>query len=437
MATPQQKEIKKQGTTIYEKARRALGITRDQYAFCAYVAYRCADSRQKFVGWCCDPKEEIADFVGISRVGLFKMAREMEAFGLVEISGTGAYRGTPKWIDTESGCKQSYQEGSSVDVNKVNIGRKQSLQKARLERKQSLHAIKRELDIKEKEREGKAPILETYDEFMDRVRSEAAAIGAFIEAKKKKGSPVPAAPSFSGSDISDEADELKNGVVRRDGPNYEAKNKKGSPVSANPLTIHSGFNEVFDAIYEKDENGEYKIRHDVEPSLPVEFDIEIHVPVKRERVVLPPPKDEPTTPLYQPTNPDAAKALISRMKITPKADNEMDARKLIVEWCEAHGEQVKWAYESAKRKHTPEDLAARIIDFSGHFATTDQSGKQLSFFNDPAFMFKNGLTKWLQRQNQFDRDKATKDAQPKNGFAQPVNQSAENRTGMYRKITDL
>lgn len=150
----EQKEVKKQGTTIYEKARRALGITRDQYAFCAYVVYRSADSRQKFAGWCCDPKEEIADFVGISRVGLFKMAREMEAFGLVEISGTGAYRGTPKWIDTESGCKQSYQDGSKVDVNKVNIGRKQSLQKARLERKQSLQPIIKELDLKENKGEG-------------------------------------------------------------------------------------------------------------------------------------------------------------------------------------------------------------------------------------------------------------------------------------------
>lgn len=216
-----------------------------------------------------------------------------------------------------------------------------------------------------RENEEKAPTPETYDEFIDRVNSEAAAIRAFNEAKKKK-----------------------------------------NPVVANPLTIHSGFNEVFGAIYEKDENGEYKIRRDVEPSLPVEFDVEIHEPVKRERVVLPPPKDEPTTPLYQPTNPDAAKALLSRMNITPKADNEMDARKLIVEWCETHGEQVKWAYESAKRKQTPEDLAARIIDFSGHFATTDQHGKQLSFFNDPAFMFKNGLTKWLQRQNQFDREQS-------------------------------
>ena len=208
----------------------------------------------------------------------------------------------------------------------------------------------------------KAPTPETYDEFMDRVNSEAAAIRAFNEAHFEN--------------------------IRA-----EAKKEKDSPISVAPSNEPS-----------TSPNTRYMVATVEADTLPG------HVVTAVEVVTVP--------GMQQPTNPDAAKALLSRMKVQPKADNEMDARKLIVEWCENHGEQVKWAYESAKRKQTPEDLNARIIDFSGHFATTDQSGKQLSFFNDPVFMFKNGLTKWLQRQNQFDRE------QSGSKFAQPTEQKS-------------
>lgn len=135
-ATP---KLKKQATNILEKARRIMGITRDQYAFCQYVHYRCADPRQKISGWCCDLKEEIGDFVGISRVGVHKMARAMEQSGLVSISTAGYYQVTETWIDIESDCKQSLHKDGKEDVNFVYTGRKQSLQIEREKRKQSLH----------------------------------------------------------------------------------------------------------------------------------------------------------------------------------------------------------------------------------------------------------------------------------------------------------
>ena len=168
----------------------------------------------------------------------------------------------------------------------------------------------------------------------------------------------------------------------------EAKNKKGSPVSANPLTIHSGFNEVFDAIYEKDENGEYKIRRDVEPSLPVGFDVEIHEPVKRERVVLPPPKDEPTTPLYQPTNPDAAKALLAKMGKSQPKDPDA-AQKEIRAWVFGDGsETVRSWYSKAKRKDTPEDRELICVEkFCSVFALSLDPGRRMLFENDPLYFF--------------------------------------------------
>ena len=96
------------------------------------------------------------------------------------------------------------------------------------------------------------------------------------EGKEKKQTPPP-----------ETFDEMMSEVERL---SVEAKKEKAPQVAPPPLTIHSGFNEVFDTLYEKDENGEYQIRRDVEPKQPVEFDIEIHEPVKRERVIVPSPK---------------------------------------------------------------------------------------------------------------------------------------------------
>jgi len=211
-----------------------------------------------------------------------------------------------------------------------------------------------------------------FDEMLQRVNAEVAT----IEAEKEKGSPVPAAPSFSGSDISDEADELKNGVVRRDGPNYE----------------------------------------------PTDFGLYSKVPLsdmlEDAPVMLVQSFDGQTLPgalvttveglRLEDTTRESVIALQSRLKISPKAENAMEAQKIIVEWCAVNKEQVVWSYESARRKCTAEDVVERIIDFCGHFSTTAEVGKQLLFFSDPARMFQNGLTKWLQRQNQFDREQAAK-----------------------------
>lgn len=118
-------EIKKSFTSISEVARQRLGITRDEYALCSYIAYRIADPRQRIAGWCCDPKEEIAAFVGVTRAGLYKMAARLIVEELIEAGGAVPFvwKVTAKWIDTENDCKQSLHDG----VNKVDTRRKQSL----------------------------------------------------------------------------------------------------------------------------------------------------------------------------------------------------------------------------------------------------------------------------------------------------------------------
>lgn len=113
--------MRKNSTTINEVARLALDITRDEYALCAYVQYRQADRRVK-AGWCADPKHELADFVGITRPGLYKMIDRLCGKDLLHIdAGSGHLQVTGKWIDTENDKKS---------VNKVYTDKKQSLQRS-------------------------------------------------------------------------------------------------------------------------------------------------------------------------------------------------------------------------------------------------------------------------------------------------------------------
>ena len=102
------RQLLKTVTTTMEEARRALDISRDEYALCSYVLYRQASSRATVPGWCCDPKDSVADFVGVSRPGLYKMIDRMEAKGLMETNpANGVIRTTAVFMDAENGCKQS------------------------------------------------------------------------------------------------------------------------------------------------------------------------------------------------------------------------------------------------------------------------------------------------------------------------------------------
>lgn len=121
-------EILKRVTVINEKAKHELGITRDEYALCSYVLYRSADPRQKMRGYCCDIKEDIAFFVGISRQGLYKMIDKMERLNLLCVDPVTSFINcTALFIDIENECKQSLHSKDSKRVNKVYTDCKLSL----------------------------------------------------------------------------------------------------------------------------------------------------------------------------------------------------------------------------------------------------------------------------------------------------------------------
>lgn len=181
----QMADLKKSFTNISEVARQRLGITRDEYALCAYIAYRIADPRQRISGWCCDTKEEIAAFVGVTRAGLYKMVSRLIVEELIEAGGAVPFvwKVTTKWVDTENNCKQSLQDS----VNKVDTDCKQSLR--RTVNKVYTHN-KVEYDIsKSKEERG--------DNEKNSPTPDGNSVSLEAE-KEKKNPPVPPAPPYSG-----------------------------------------------------------------------------------------------------------------------------------------------------------------------------------------------------------------------------------------------
>ena len=116
-------------TNINEPARRYLDLSRDEYGLCAFVQYRSADPRQKIRGWCCDNKADVADWVGVSRAGLYKMIDRMAAKNLLETDAKGNLSVTGFWVDVDNQCKLSLQNQKTESVNKVDTDCKQSRHK--------------------------------------------------------------------------------------------------------------------------------------------------------------------------------------------------------------------------------------------------------------------------------------------------------------------
>jgi hypothetical protein len=183
--------MRKHTTSINEKARHVLDISRDEYALCDYVQFRLADPRAKSGGWCSDTKQEIADFVGISRPGLYKMLDKMERLRLLEIDAiTGFARVTGKWIDSVSECKQSLQAG----VNKVYSECKQSLQGS----VNKVTRIKEEKEKREIEKEQQEEVAAA--EFLVKSTTDFEGVTMVelqtLEAEKKESPKVPLKGSF-------------------------------------------------------------------------------------------------------------------------------------------------------------------------------------------------------------------------------------------------
>lgn len=222
-------DLKKRSTNINEVCRRKLDISRDEYALCSYIHYRCADSRQRIPGWCCDEKEEIASFVGVTRAGLYKMVSRLIVAELIEADGTAPFvwRVTALWIDTENECQLCLHHR----VNKVDTRRKLSLH-GDVNKVDTHIKVEYEIknDIARKEEEAEKPLLPPFEK-VDELS---------LEAEKNNPSPSPGRgairatihdPRLPGTTIHDEipiapkTQPLKARQATRHGPHIHPENE--------------------------------------------------------------------------------------------------------------------------------------------------------------------------------------------------------------------
>jgi len=395
------KPLKKRSTTIHEDVRRMLGISRDVYAFCGYVHYRCADSRQKRSGWCCDNKQDVADFVGVTRRGLFKMAERVQEIGLIEISGSGDYRTTPKWIDAESKREQSSQNKEADTGNKVPKKREQSSQK-------------------NSENGNKVPNRTLYTEIENKIEGERTppAPNPLNLQSKKNESGLVSPPGFGNFDHFSGfgLDYLKTPeTVKAETPPLPKVAPKGIlPVRLDAKEIRGlvdltetypfGFCETCQG--QKVVGGRNGLiecptcegtglgngRTESENPPPAQFEVTaIASPTELPGVTL-----VEAAPIHHRRN--------GRIEIPDEAVAE------ILPWAKGDGEQtVKSWYDRAFRQHSPKDVEDMVMRFSTVFLSSEKAAFRDMMETNPLSFFKRRFAGFVADQKQYDRNNAPKE----------------------------
>jgi len=102
-------------TTIEEPARKALGISRDEYAICNYIETWSAYPNNRRPGFCDRTRGQMAEFIGITPRGVMKMLDKMERIGLIERYSETLFlhRITQHWFETVKLAKSIRKEEQS------------------------------------------------------------------------------------------------------------------------------------------------------------------------------------------------------------------------------------------------------------------------------------------------------------------------------------
>ena len=88
-------------TGIHHNKRRALGVSNDEYVFLDHVYHLQVSLKSSVKNWCYKKKDKIADELGITKQGLYKMInRLIEKNLLVKDPDTGFIATTEKWYCT-------------------------------------------------------------------------------------------------------------------------------------------------------------------------------------------------------------------------------------------------------------------------------------------------------------------------------------------------
>ena len=101
-------------THIYEIARQRMGLSRDEYALCNYVATWASNPKSTRAGWCDRTFDQKAAFIGITKRGVIKMQQRLVALDLIEKDPLTSYtRTTVAWFDTVMAAKNAEHDEQS------------------------------------------------------------------------------------------------------------------------------------------------------------------------------------------------------------------------------------------------------------------------------------------------------------------------------------
>ena len=169
-------------TTTHHAVRRSLGLSNDEYCLLDWMYHTQGNEKYGHNGWCEVPYQDIADLLGISKGGAFKMVDRMEGKGLIEVNtaNTKQKRVTSKFSLPVYFDVKEDEEVGAVIVQKVNAGNESvhlvNGERSLSERNRSLS--ERQIKInKEKEKDntppkGEKPVFvigDTTQEVMDKV----------------------------------------------------------------------------------------------------------------------------------------------------------------------------------------------------------------------------------------------------------------------------
>jgi DNA-binding Lrp family transcriptional regulator len=129
-------------TTTHHAVRRSLGLSNDEYCLLDWMYHTQGNEKYGHNGWCEVPYQDIADLLGISKGGAFKMVDRMEGKGLIEVNtaNTKQKRVTSKFSLPVYFDVKEDEEVGAVIVQKVNAGN------------ESVHLVNGERSLSERNR---------------------------------------------------------------------------------------------------------------------------------------------------------------------------------------------------------------------------------------------------------------------------------------------
>lgn len=109
---------------VWHEFRRQHGLSCDEYVLCDMIFYLSKNDNSEVPGWCYKSRENMAQYMGVSKQGLLNMIERMEKKGFLEKDAHTKYlRTTKKWQDVYIKKKENttdeQQSKFRPEVNKV------------------------------------------------------------------------------------------------------------------------------------------------------------------------------------------------------------------------------------------------------------------------------------------------------------------------------